>query len=145
MTTKQMTLWELIDHIGSDLPFRREKTEILFGIKLQQSEASNEYWTFWDSADSLPINGVNISRILLGVKNNDDTNVGALTLNIADSCIKLEQVKQKYDLQLIGYPRGRSFDEETTYESITSWGSLVFGFAERNRACLSSVGFGADD
>ena len=74
--------------------------------------------------------------------NNDDTDIGALTLNIVDSCIKLEEVKQRYNLQMLGSPRGRSLEEKTTYGATTSWGRLVFGFAERNRDCLASVGFG---
>jgi hypothetical protein len=141
MMTKQMTIWEVIDNIADYLPLKRKKIEKLFGVTLKKSESSNQYWTFWEGAGDLLQNDVHISRIILGVQNSDE-NLGSLSLTITDSCIKLEQVKQKYDLQLSGVPRGRSLDEETTYKSTTSWGHLVFGFAERNRVCLSSIGFG---
>jgi len=142
MTTKQMTLWEVIDYIGDHLPLKRNKIESLFKITLKKSESSNQYWTFWESAGDVLQSDVHISRIVLGVQNSGDNDLGNLTLNITDSCIKLEQVKQKYNLQLLGTPRGRSLDEETTYETATSWGRLIFGFSERNPGCLSSVGFG---
>jgi hypothetical protein len=142
MMTKQMTLWGVVDYMCDHLPLRREKIETLFKIMLEKSEASNELWTFWEGVGGVLLNDVNISSILLGVKNNEETNIGALTLNIVDSCIKYEHFKNIYNLQILGSPRGHSLDEETIYESITSWGSLVFGFAERNRDCLSSVGIG---
>ena len=52
------------------------------------------------------------------------------------------RIATKYgNLTLTEAPRGRSPDEETKYEAKTGWGRLVFGFAERNPDCLSSVGF----
>jgi hypothetical protein len=142
MATKQMTLWELVDYIGDNQPLRREKIEALFEIRLEKAGSSNEFWTFWDGVGGVLQNDVSVSRIYLGVKNNDDTNIGALTLDIVGSYVRLDELRQKYNLELLELPRGRSLDEETTYGTSTPWGELVFGFAERNRECLSSVGFG---
>jgi hypothetical protein len=36
-------------------------------------------------------------------------------------------------------PRGRSWDEETSYSVFMPWGKLSFGFMESNPNCLSSI------
>ena len=141
MTAKEMTLWQVIDQLGNRLPLRREGIEQLFEVKLSKLESSNQYVTFWDGVGGALLNGMRVSRIVLAVRNEDKQDPGMLTLNVSEACSKLDEIKTRYgDLDMVGAPRGRSENEETSYEAKTSWGRLVFGFAERNPGCLSSVG-----
>ena len=143
MTAKEMTLWEVIDHLGNHLPLRREKVEQLFALSLSKLESSNQYVTFWSGNGGSLQNGVQASRIVLGIRNNDEQDTGMLTLSLSGSCLKLDEIKSRYsDLAMASAPRGRSEDEETTLRTKNSWGNLVFGFAVRNPDCLSSVGIG---
>lgn len=145
MTAKDMTLWQVIDYLGSHVPLRLEKIEQLFELTLSKLDSSNPSVTFWEGRDGFLQNNVRVSRIVLGVRNNDEQDPGMLTLNVSDKCLKLDDIKNKYgELAMAGAPRGRSEDEETTFEAKKIlWGKVVFGFAVRNPDCLSSVGIGA--
>lgn len=143
MDAREMTLWEVIDQLGSKTPLRREKVETLFKASFSKMESSNQYFTFWEGDGGSLQNGVRLPRIVLGVRNEDEKDPGMLTLNLSGTCVTLDEIKKRYgELAVVGYPRGRSEDEETKYEAKAPWGKLVFGFAERNPECLSSVGLG---
>jgi len=143
MTAREMTLWQVVDYLGNHLPLRLEKIEQLFQSKFSKLDASNQYFTFWEGDGGSLQGGVTAPRIVLGLRNNDIKDPGMLTLNLSGTCVKLDEIKNKYgELTIVGVPRGRSEDEETKYEAQAPWGKLVFGFAERNPDCLSSVGLG---
>lgn len=143
MTGKEMTLWQVIDHIGGHLPLRREKIEQLFQSTLVKMESSNQYVTFWEGNGGTLRDGKQISRIVLAVRNDDPQDPGMLTLNVSGTCVKRDEIGNKYgELTVVHLSSGRSEDEETTFEAKAPWGKLAFGFAERNSDCLSSVGFG---
>ncbi|WP_156437274.1 MULTISPECIES: hypothetical protein [unclassified Burkholderia] len=144
-TTVQLSLWQLIDQLGAHQPIRREPVEHLLHTTLARTESSNEYFTFWSNGDGVPIaldDGTRIERIVLRTSNEGDAR-GALTLTLSGRCIRRDDVKGRFaGMRIAGAPSGRSPNEETTFRSETAWGELVFGFAERNPDCLSSVGFG---
>ncbi|MCA8052257.1 hypothetical protein [Burkholderia arboris] len=144
-TTVQLSLWQVIDQIGTHQPIRREPVEHLLHTKFARSESSNEYFTFWSNGEGGPIaldDGTQIERVVLRTSNEGDTR-GALTLTLSGRCIGRDDVKARFaGMRVAGAPSGRSPNEETTFRSETAWGELVFGFAERNPDCLSSVGFG---
>ncbi|MBN3745502.1 hypothetical protein G3N96_08645 [Burkholderia sp. Se-20373] len=144
-TTVQLSLWQVIDQIGAHQPIRREPVEHLLHAKLARSESSNEYFTFWSNDDGAPIkldDGTQIERVVLRTSNEGGAQ-GALTLTLSGHCVGRDEVKAHFaGMRIAGTPTGRSPNEETTFRSETPWGELVFGFAERNPDCLSSVGFG---
>ena len=142
-TAREMTLWQVIDYLGNHFPLRLEKIEQIFQSTFSKLSASNQYFTFWEGNGGSLQEGVYVPRIVLGLRNDDIRYPGILTLNVSGTCVKLDEIKNKYgELTVVGLPRGRSEDEETKYEAQAPWGKLVFGFAERNPDCLSSVGLG---
>ncbi len=145
--TVQLNLWQVIDQIGARQPIRREPVEQLLHTKLVSSDASNPYFTFWNNHADGPIalhDGTQIKGVELRTGNDDASAPGALTLTLAGTCVSRQDVKARFaGITLTGAPTGQSLDEETTFSTPTSWGELVFGFAERNPDCLSSIGFGA--
>jgi hypothetical protein len=64
--------------------------------------------------------------------------LGFLVLQIDGAGITLDQVIAQYN-QL--KTSGNSLDEETCYSQVMPWGTLSFGFKERNPDYLSSIAY----
>ncbi|WP_338152538.1 hypothetical protein [Paraburkholderia monticola] len=59
---------------------------------------------------------------------------------MSGECVTLAMVRAHYsNLKITDTPRGRSPDETTAFSAFLPWGTLSFGFAERNRDCLEGV------
>ena len=138
------TLWQTIDTLAQQIPFRRAKVERTLGIALSASDPRQ----FVIQPSFQPLEGGPV-RLADGVVIDIDLRVrqeeshpGFLVLRVAGTCIGLDAVRAHYaTLRVTDHPRGRSWDEVTSYTTVLPWGELSFSFAERNPDCLSSVAF----
>ena len=72
----------------------------------------------------------------------EEDDPGFLALIVGGTCIGLDAVRARYGaLTVTDRPRGRSWNEVTSYTTIQPWGELSFSFAQRNPDYLSSVAF----
>jgi hypothetical protein len=63
-----------------------------------------------------------------------------LILKLDGPCLAKAEVQNRYGpLQITDVPRGKSLDEEASFSRTYAWGTLSFGFAERNRDCLRTI------
>jgi hypothetical protein len=63
-----------------------------------------------------------------------------LILKLTGPCLNQAQAQNRYGpLKLTDVPRGKSLDEETSFARTYPWGTLSFGFPERNRDCAATV------
>lgn len=142
MTAKEMTLWQVIDLLGQQMPFSKAKVEKLLGVQLVL-KTRNEYLVHWVSAsivlqDQLSIEKINL---VLGPDDKFDSTSGA-TIELTGDCVTLGQVRSHYaTLAITSAPRGRSLQEATVYSSKQHWGQLSFAFKEASPDCLSAVSF----
>ena len=115
--------------------------EKVLAAKLTQTTVqSNEYFWFYES-DSVASAGDASLKADLRI-NREGMHPGFLVINLSGSCIKLAEVRSRYEgLQITDHPRGHSLDESTSYTAALSWGALSFSFKERQPDCLSSVAF----
>ena len=137
-----MTIWALIEKIGSSPSFKKEQIEHLLNAKLSIG-SQNDYYTFWEGKSALSLAGdAKITSVDLGLSNPDGEAHAMLTIKTAGACITRHETQAHFpSMQVTGAPRGRSLDDETTFTGHATWGNVTLGFAERNRDCLSSVGF----
>ena len=145
MNQTNMTLWQVIDALAQQIPFSKQKIETALSTQLvEYDEPSNRFCHFF-KLQSPPVvlaEGVEISDVDLRIKRRG-VDPGGLGLKIGGACITLDQIRVRYDqLKVTGHPRGGSLDEQWAYSQILPWGTVTFGFAERNPRCLASVGVG---
>ena len=144
MTTKQMTLWQVIDLLAQQMPPTHEKLERVLGILLPEKER-DQHLIHWQWAGSLALRDhVQIVGLdlVLGPKGEIGVNTGmAFQLDKA-LCISLDEVRERYGvLTITQHPRGRSLQETTVHSSKQTWGRLTFAFKEESPDCLFEVAF----
>jgi hypothetical protein len=137
---KTLDLWTVIDYLPTRVPFATDKIESALNVVLTR-DSENEYFTFYKATDLALSHGVVIENIDLRIKK-EQPHPGFLVLTLSGACVPKAEVFSRYEnLELTGYPRGRSLDEEASYSRMESWGKLSFGFSERARDCLRTVVF----
>jgi len=139
------TLWQTIDTLAKQIPFKRAKIERVFETKLFVGDPREfVIQPSFESLEGGPVglaDGVVVEMIDLRV-GPEDSDPGFLVLRVAGTCINLDEVRARYGtLAITDHPRGRSLDEVTAFTSNEPWGKLSFGFAVRNPDCLSGVAF----
>lgn len=138
MKNNGMTLFEVIDLLVQQVPFKKEKVEHTLSTSFFLRE-QNEYTISFNANDIQLADGVLIRNIELRASKNLQT-PGLLIIDIVGKCFSLKKIKNHYDaLEITGVPRGKSLDESTTYSASLPWGTLSFGFKERDPQCLSWV------
>ncbi|NHZ83220.1 hypothetical protein F2P44_28685 [Massilia sp. CCM 8695] len=142
MAAPQLTLWEAVVALAVRVPFARAHVERVLGATLRATgRGGNELFYLYESTPVPLAGGVVIANVDLRIAR-EGSHPGFMVLDIGGSCVSLADVRRQYGtLRLTGYPRGRSFHETTSHTSQRSWGTLSFGFAERNPDCLSSIAF----
>jgi len=145
MTHLPMTLWQTIDTLVQQIPFRRAKVERVLGIALFDSDPRQFIIEpSFQPLEGGPVrlaDGIVIENIDLRVRP-QESHPGFLAVDLIGTCISLDTVRAHYGtLAITDYPRGRSLDEVTSFTAILPWGRLSFGFSERNPGCLSEICF----
>ena len=143
MTTRQMTLWQLIDALAQQVPFSKIKVETVLATDLHEIRRTN-HTAFFQGGGVELAQACKVARIdlRLGTEPKDP---GFLVLDIEGVCIRIEDLRERYNtLDLTETPRGRSLDESTTYSVVKPWGKLSFGFKERKPDCLAQVALDPD-
>lgn len=138
MKNNHMTLWKAIDLLAQETPFTREKVEYILSAPLLKREQDESIISFEGKniqlADQILIRNIELRA------NKDRQTSGFLIIDLDGKCISLQQLKSHYRmLEITEVPRGHSLNEATTYTASLSWGTLSFGFKERNPQCLSWV------
>ncbi len=65
---------------------------------------------------------------------------GFLVLSLDGDCIGIDALRAHYgEVPITDSPHGHSLEEETVHSSRQPWGTLSFGFKERNPACLATI------
>ena len=139
------TLWQTIDTLTEQIPFRRAKIERAFETKLFVGDPRQfVIQPSFEPLEGGPVglaDGVVVEMIDLRVRP-EESHPGFLVLRVAGTCISLDEVRARYGtLAITDRPRGRSLDEVTSFTTIQPWGKLTFSFTVRNPDCLSSVAF----
>jgi len=144
MNQTNMTLWQVIDALVQTLPLSKQMVETILSTQLVEYEDANPFFHFF-KFQSPPValtEGVVILDVDLRISKRGH-HPGLLGLKIDGACVTLDQIRARYDqLKVTGHPRGGSLDEQWAYSQILPWGTVTFGFAERNPRCLASVGVG---
>jgi len=142
MAQPKMTLWQAIDALPRQIPFTKIRIERLLSAELVETdEGGNDLLRFFKSNRVKLLDGVVIENVDLRIKR-VGPDPGFLVLDTGGSCVTIEDVRLHYkNLRITDRPRGRSLEEVTSHTTTLSWGTLSFGFKERNRKCLASVAF----
>ena len=142
MTTKQMTLWQVIEALARQVPFTKAKLEALLSTTLSETDdTGNDVFQFFKSNRVALQSGVEIANVDLRVKR-VGPHPGFMVLEIGGTCITLDQVRRHYSaLKITDTPRGRSLEDATSYTAYLPWGELSFSFRELNPECLASIAF----
>ena len=142
MARPEMTLWQAIDALPRQIPFTKIRIERLLSAELVETdEGGNDLLRFFKSNRVKLLDGVVIENVDLRIKR-VGPDPGFLVLDTGGSCVTIEDVRLHYkNLRITDRPRGRSLEEVTSHTTTLSWGTLSFGFKERNRKCLASVAF----
>lgn len=138
MSSKNITIWKIIDLISQQTPFTKEKIENATGGFLSNKTEDGPVTSF--TGDNVPLaDDIFIQKVELR-QNSNRPGSGLVLLDVSGRCISVEQLKTKYKmLEITEFPRGRSLDETTTYTSHFPWGAISFGFKEKNPECLSWI------
>lgn len=140
---KTLDIWALVDYLPTKLPFDRDKIYAITGEVLREAE-SNQFAQFFKGGPVLLKDGVEIESIDLRV-NKEQSTRRLLILRLAGNCVPRDKVfGRNHKLELSDPPRGRSLGEEANWSMKQPWGTLSFGFAERNPDCLRSVLFSTE-
>jgi len=145
MMQSPMTLWQTIDTLAQQIPFTRAKVERVLEsglfVRDPREFAIQPSFQALGGGPAGLADGVVVDKIDLRIGEEKD-DPGFLVLRLAGSCIGLDAVRAHYPtLGVTDRPRGRSWDEVTSYTTVLPWGRLSFSFAQRNPDCLSSVAF----
>lgn len=140
MPTPAMNLWQIIHALTSNSFMSKESVEQALSIKFQeQPHPSNDAYVFYE-AHNLALSGGSVVSQINASRKKADAMIGAIGLDIGGSCITREAVRSRYaNLKLTGAPRGRSLEESTAFSATMDWGTISFGFKEKNPECLSNV------
>jgi len=138
----QTSLWLAIGALAGQIPFSKQKVETALGTRLSEVEKKgNNLFQFFKSQPIDLADGVVITDVDLRIKRAGG-HPGFLVLKMGGTCVTIEQIRGKYsDLTITAQPSGRSLDEETSFSQSLPWGTLSFGFKERNRNCLATIAF----
>lgn len=142
MTTKQMTLWQVIDLLAQQMPLTPSKIETLLGVALSEEERGQAFIHFVGTGVALNA-GLDISELnLLIPPSLKFDEKSAFAFEIQGGCISLDEIRERYEnLEVTQHPRGRSLEETTVYSKKTAWGVLSFAFKESRPDCLFRVSF----
>jgi hypothetical protein len=135
-------LWAVIDRLSNCTPITREGAEAALRTDLHAAASSNEHLHAFAGGHVGLADGVEVDSVRLRVAKEDATNAWLLSLSLSGRCEERATVLARYaNMRITQTPRGQSPDEVTDWSRRESWGGLTFGFAERNRDCLSRVLF----
>jgi hypothetical protein len=110
----------------------------LGGLRVQQE---NKFFTFY-TANTLSLrSGERVGAFLISAgRNGKDVSA---RFEVSDRCILRDEVAQHYPgWRLVAVPRGDSPEEETLFRVEIDGFAYAFGFAEKARDCLNSIGIG---
>lgn len=140
MKTNEMTLWQTITSLAEQIPLTRQKVETVLQTTLRESDnTGNDVFQFYESPPVELKDGVVIRTVDLRIKR-AGAHPGFMVLEMEGSCVTLDQIRQHYgDVPITSSPRGSSLHEKTHYTATLPWGTLAFGFLERNPGCLASI------
>ena len=140
MNTQSSSLWQIIERLAEQMPFRKDSFEQVLGAPLTLKK-EDQFKSQWIS-DAVKLRGnIQISDVslVLGPSGEFKPSSGA-TLNLGGACITRDQVKGHFgNLKLVSHPRGRSLQEVSAWGSDQGWGKLTFAFRENNPDCLAYV------
>lgn len=141
-TGKRMSknLWQVVEELTKRIPFKKSSIEDLFLISLIETRKSTH--TVFYEGQSVKLNeGVVIEKIDLRI-GMEDGHPGFLVLDLGGECLGLDNVQAQFKSTKISQiPTGRSVDEATVHTSMHSWGTLSFGFREKDPKCLAYIAF----
>jgi hypothetical protein len=131
----------LIEKLRQSKSFDQAAVEDAIGRKLVPA-SENSSFSFFEAKD-IPFGEQTISLVDYRSPVSTSATAGPLlNLTLAGSCLKKSAIEARYGpLSVTNAPRGRSLDEELGLSRVEPWGTLSFGFAERNPDCLSSITF----
>lgn len=139
---KQMSknLWQVIEELTKRIPFKKSSLEEIFLTPLIETRASTH--TVFYEGQSVKLNdGAVIEKIDLRI-GLEDSHPGFLVLDLGGACLSLDNVQAHFkSTEITQIPTGRSVDEATVHTSTHSWGTLSFGFREKNPNCLAYIAF----
>lgn len=138
MDTQTYTLWSLLDALGEQPSLAPDKVRLTLPVDFVEKKR-NPHFAFYDGGHLGLADQVEIDKVELRTNLSDEAR-GLLVLDLAGTCLSIEQLRARYPgLAITDHPRGRSLDEETTYSVQQPWGQLSFGFKERKPECLATV------
>lgn len=142
MSQIAMTLWQAIDAVSAQIPLSVVKIERTLATTLCDTHPpGDDMVQFFEGTPVRLADGVEVSGIDLRIRR-EGPRSGFLVLALQGRCVSLAEIRQRYaNLILTESPRGRSLEEATGHSVTLGWGSLSFGFKERNPACLAFVAF----
>lgn len=139
---KQMkkNLWQVVEELTKVIPFSKSSLEELFLIPLIEAR-KNTYTVFYEGQSVKLNDGVVIKKIDLRIGLNE-SHPGFLVLDLGGACLSLDNVHSRFKAtEITQIPTGRSVDEATVHTSMHSWGTLSFGFREKDPNCLAYIAF----
>jgi hypothetical protein len=101
----------------------------------------NEFSIFYISDPINLASGERLSEFDI-LDNHFNNRIGG-RFNLSNRCISHDEVKKHYPgWRIVSGPRGGSLEEQTTFRIDIDGFSYSFGFAEKSRNCLNSIGVG---
>jgi len=146
LNTYNFTLWQLIETLIELPSYTLDTIKPIFPVELSERHRS-AYTSFYEGGPVYLTDRVMIETINLGIRHENGVSRWlGLDLGPNGTCVKLDDVYLHYpNITIIDTPRGKSLDEATYWAIKWPWGRLAFGFKERNRECLASVGIRRND
>jgi hypothetical protein len=141
VSEKSMKLEELVQKLSDVYPWTFDNVSGVLGQNLFERERTPDITIY--SVSSLSYEeGLLIKSVELRL-DTETLDTVRLILNLGDdaACFTLDRIKKTYPkLVIVGMPNGAP-GRETYFAAKTSWGSIGFGFKEKRRECLATVGF----
>ncbi len=140
MESTTPSLWQTIDALASHMPLSRKAVESTLSTRLAE-RAKDEYIVHLSGRGTGQAGGVKIDRVDLVLDPHGEfTDAAGLSLELSGTCLRLDEVRQRYGaLTLVQAPRGLSANETTAFASQQAWGVLMFAFKASNPDCLFRV------
>jgi hypothetical protein len=141
MQASASSLESLIEKLRQSKAFDQAAVEAALGKKLMPT-SQNSSFAFFEAKD-VTVGAHKLSLADYRSPISASATAGPLlNLMVSGPCLKKSAVQAKYGpLSVTNAPSGRSPDEELGLSRSEPWGTLSFGFAERNPDCLSSITF----
>ena len=131
---------DLVGRLCADVPRTPSATERAIGVALAEAGPPHPGGKF-QARDATGVDGIHFDEVELRIRGGKEGAGGLLVLCIGPGgCPRLAEVRQRFEgLAISDHPRGRSLDEETQFSRQEPWGTLTFGFAERDPDSLRTI------